>query len=64
MRWSVTSSSRTVPSACVRRRILRCALPDLLCLQPLGQHRHGLPETAGRDTRLVDAEPSLTAAAR
>ena len=34
MRCSVTSSSRTVPSACVRRRILRCALPDLLCWSP------------------------------
>ena len=34
MRCSVTSSSRTVPSACVSRRILRCAFPALVCCSP------------------------------
>ncbi len=56
MRCSVTSSSRTVPSACVRRRILRCAFPDFAVLEPFGQDRNGLAQAARRHARLVDAD--------
>ena len=51
----MTSSSRTVPSACVSRRILRWALPALRALEPVGQDRHRLAQPPGRDPRLVHA---------
>ena len=51
----MTSSSRTVPSARVSRRILRCGFPRLAAFQPRREHRHGFAQPARRHAGLVDA---------
>ena len=56
MMCSVTSSSRTAPSARVRRRIFRRAFPAFVPCNPsvrTGTASRSLP---GRNTRLVDAD--------